>query len=363
VRDDVPIDGLTVRAYRVPTDLPESDGTFEWSSTTMVVVHADAGGKRGIGYSYTAAAAGNLIREILERHVVGRSALDVPACYDAMVGAVRNIGATGLAMTAVSAVDAALWDLKGKLLGLPLVSVLGACRGSVAVYGSGGFTSYSDAELAGQLGGWVADGISRVKMKVGRETYRDPLRVRVAREAIGHATELFVDANGGYDRKEALAKAEAFSAGGVNWFEEPVVSRDMEGLRLIRDRASAGMEIAAGEYGFVLDDFRELLERGCVDVLQADATRCGITGFLRAAALCEGFHIPLSSHCAPSLHLHVCCAGTPVRHMEYFHDHVRIERMFFDGFRGQSGGFMSPDLSRPGLGLELKEREAENFAV
>ena len=182
---------------------------------------------------------------------------------------------------------------------------------------------------------------------------------------MGRKTELFVDANGAYSRKQALAFAEKFYAGnGVSWFEEPVPSDDLEGLRLLRDSGPAGMDIAAGEYGYDLLYFRRMLEAGAVDVLQVDASRCaGITGFLQAAALCEANLIPLSAHCAPSLHVHPCCAATPVRHVEYFHDHVRIEHMLFDGALTPSDGELRPDLSRPGMGIELKRSDAARFAV
>jgi len=265
---------------------------------------------------------------------------------------------------AISAVDAALWDLKARLLNLPLVTLLGAVREGVAVYGSGGFTSYSHAQLQKQLAGWVADGITRVKMKIGTDPAADAERVRRAREAIGPNTELFVDANGAYTRKQALAFAETFTEYGVSWFEEPVSSDDLEGLRLLRDRAPTGMNIAAGEYGYDLFYFRRMLDAGAVDVLQADATRCaGITGFLRVGALCEARPLPLSAHCGPSLHAHPCCAVGPVRHVEYFHDHVRIEHMMFDGALTPVNGALRPDLSRPGLGLEFKRADAERYVV
>jgi L-alanine-DL-glutamate epimerase-like enolase superfamily enzyme len=124
------------------------------------------------------------------------------------------------------------------------------------------------------------------------------------------------------------------------------------------------MELSAGEYGYDSVYFRRMCAAGAVDVLQADATRCkGITGFMRAAAVADAFLLPLSSHCAPSLHLHPCCAAPRVRHMEYFHDHVRIEHMLFDGALSPVGGEIEPDLGRPGLGLELKEKDAQRFAV
>src|SRR5579883_1085598 len=219
---------------------------------------------------------------------------------------------------AIAAVDAALWDLKARLLDLPLVTLLGASREAAPIYGSGGFTSYSQEQLQNQLGGWVAMGIPRVKMKIGRDPDADPMRVAHAREAIGPDTELFVDANGAYSRKEALALANIFAAEyGVTWFEEPVSSDDLDGLHLIRDRAPAGMDIAAGEYGYDSFYFRRMLDAGAVDVLQADGTRCaGITGFLHAAALCQAHCMRLSAHTAPAWHTHVCCAASPVIHLE-----------------------------------------------
>ncbi|MFZ0242723.1 MAG: enolase C-terminal domain-like protein [Desulfobacterales bacterium] len=357
------IQKVSVNAYRVPTDRPESDGTLRWEATTMVTVHVDAGGKTGFGYSYTAAGAVPVIRSKLGEKIQGLDALDVPRCWAVMTAEIRNMGEAGIARMAACAVDVALWDLKAKLLDLPLALLLGRVRDKVAVYGSGGFTSYTIAELQDQLSGWVAAGIPRVKMKIGRDPAKDPDRIRAVREAIGEKASLFVDANGGYDRKQALAMAERFGDSNVTWYEEPVSQNDAEGLRFIRERVPPAIEVTAGEYGFLPDDFRILLQSGAVDVLMADVTRCGITGYIQAAALCEAHHIPLSSHCAPALHLHPSCALKPVRHMEYFHDHVRIEHMLLDGVPETVDGFLAPDLYRPGIGLELKAADAQKYAV
>jgi L-alanine-DL-glutamate epimerase-like enolase superfamily enzyme len=281
-----------------------------------------------------------------------------------MVSRVRNLGRPGIASMAISAVDTALWDLKARLLNIPLVTLLGAVRKAVPIYGSGGFTSYSNQQLQEQLGSWVQQGITSVKMKIGRDARADVGRVREARIAIGDEAKLFVDANGSYSRKQALEQAERFTNMNVSWFEEPVSADDLAGLRLLRNRAPAGMEIAAGEYGYDLDYFRRMLAAGAVDVLQADATRCGgITGFMQVAALCEAHHVPLSAHTAPSVHTHLGCAVTPLRDLEYFHDHVRIESMFFDGVRSPVNGKLSPDLSRPGMGIELKAADARAYAA
>lgn len=361
---DVTIRKIEVAAYTVPTDLPESDGTLEWNSTTLVVVQASAGDETGIGYTYANRPTASLIHELLAKIVEGGSAMAVRANWEAMVSHTRNLGRPGIVSMAISAVDSALWDLKARLLELPLVTLLGPLREGIPIYGSGGFTSYTERQLEEQLGAWVAAGIPRVKMKIGRNAQADRERVRIARRAIGVDAELFVDANGAYTRKQALAQAQAFTNSGVTWLEEPVSADDLEGLRLMRDRAPATMEIAAGEYGYDIDYFRRMLEAGAVDVLQADATRCGgVTGFLEAAALCRAHHLPLSAHTAPLLHTHVCCAATPVRHLEYFHDHVRIERLFFDGVPEPVKGELRPDLSRPGMGMELKKKDAERFAA
>ncbi len=297
--------------------------------------------------------------------VVGRDAMAIPASWAAMVHAIRNLGRPGIASMAISAVDTALWDLKARLLGLPLVTLLGAVRDAVPVYGSGGFTSCTTAELAAQLDGWVEHGMPRVKMKVGADPAADLSRVRAARQAIGAATELFVDANGAYSRKQALDFALRFrDEADVTWFEEPVPSDDLAGLRLLRDRGPVGLDIAAGEYGYQPLYFRRMLDAGAVDVLQADVTRCGgITGFLHAASLCLAAGLPLSAHCAPSLHVHPCCAVLPLRHLEYFHDHVRIEHLLFDGALDPEAGELRPHLARPGAGLELKRADARRFAA
>jgi L-alanine-DL-glutamate epimerase-like enolase superfamily enzyme len=359
-----PISGLQGLAFRIPTATPESDGTFAWDATTLVLVDTRAADKTGIGFSYADMATAKLINDRLAHLIIGCDALSVESCWNTMAAAIRNLGRPGICSMAIAAVDNALWDLKAWILDLPLVSLWGQVRTGVPVYGSGGFTSYSLAESQEQLSGWVDQGIKRVKMKIGREPEQDVYRVAAVREAIGPAGELFVDANGAYSRKLALAMAEAFAEAGVSWFEEPVPSDDLEGLRMLRDRAPPGIDISAGEYGYDTLYFRRMLEAGAVDVLQADATRCaGMTGFHQAAVLCRAFQVPLSSHCAPSMHAHACCAAAPVRHLEFFYDHVRIEKMLFDGTLEPIAGELKPDLSRPGSGLAFKHRDALLYAI
>ena len=358
------IEKITASCYTVPTETPESDGTLQWEHTTLVLVEVAAGGKEGLGYSYADVATGRLIESLLNDVVMRMNAFDIAGAHASMIRKIRNLGRPGIASMAISAVDNALWDLKAKLLGVSLLDLLGAVHKRAMVYGSGGFTSYSVEKLQEQLGGWAAQGIKMVKMKIGRDPVADVARVRAARGAIGDKTDLFVDANGAYTRKQALEQAERFAESGVHWFEEPVSSDDLAGLCLLRDRAPVGMNIAAGEYGYDAYYFRRMLAAGAVDVLQADATRCcGVSGFLQAAALCDAFELPFSFHCAPALHAALACTVPAFWVGEYFFDHARIETMLFEGAPQPTDGVLVPDRSRPGFGLEFKRADAARFAV
>jgi L-alanine-DL-glutamate epimerase-like enolase superfamily enzyme len=358
------IDRIEVSAFTVPTETPESDGTLEWNSTTIVLVRISAGGMEGLGYSYADIATAQLIANTLAPKIRGTDPLAIGAAWQTMVAAIRNLGRPGISSMAIAAVDNALWDLKGKLMGASVATLLGVVRTGVMAYGSGGFTSYTNEELVNQMAGWTSEGLTAVKMKIGRDALADVDRVKLVRSAIGSNVALFVDANGAYSRKQALLQAQRFAEFGVTWFEEPVSSDDLEGLRLIRDSAPPGMTIAAGEYGYDARYFRRMLNAGAVDVLQADATRCaGVTGFLQADALCESHCLPLSAHTAPSIHAHVCCAAQRVIHAEYFFDHVRLEAMAFEGAIRAENGMLRPNLVSLGFGLIWKGSDMARFQV
>ncbi len=331
-----------------------------WSKTTLVLVEIDAGGASGLGYTYADTGTARLARDLIAPAIRGLSPFDPRRVHEEAWRIVRNHGRGGVCAMAISALDVACWDLKAKLLGVPLARLLGMVRDEVPAYGSGGFTSYGEGRLCEQLGGWADAGFAFVKMKVGRDPRRDPERVRAARGAIGRHCQLFVDANGAWSRKQALRFARELETDGVTWLEEPVVKTDVEGLRLIRDEAA--MEVTGGEYAYELHDFRELLP--VLDVVQADVTRCGgITGFIDAHALVRAHELPMSSHCAPALHVALGCALPAVRHLEWFFDHQRIERMLFDGAPEPDRGSLRPDLSRPGLGLAFRSEAAAPFRV
>ena len=354
------VDGIEATAYEIPTDQHESDGTFAWDSTTIVIVEVFNGGERGIGYTYGDRSVATLIASKLADVARGGNAMQPSAIWAAMRRELRNAGQPGVGAMAISAVDIALWDLKARLLGVPLADALPRIHASVPIYGSGGFTSYDEPRLREQLRGWIESGIRSVKIKVGRDPDADPRRVAAARDEIGPNVDLMVDANGAYTLPQALSMAERFAEQGVSWLEEPLSSLEIHGLAELRSRSPAGMAIAAGEYAWSSIDAQRLLEAGAVDVLQADVTRCGgITGLLQVGGLCSAGQAPFSAHCAPAVSAHACCALETVEHIEYFHDHVRLESMLFDGTLDPEDGRLVPDAGRLGLGLELRARAAE----
>lgn len=356
------VSGLEVQAVTVPTDAPEADGTLEWDSTTIVIVEVEADGVRGLGYTYGDASVAAFVDSLLRPLLGGADALAPGATWVAMQREIRNAGRPGVGAMAVSAVDVALWDLKARLLGLCLADALPRIHEAAPVYGSGGFTSYSMERLQRQVEGWLDARLGRAKIKVGRDPGRDRERLALCREAAGPELELMVDANGAFTPKQALRRAEEYAGFGVSYLEEPVSSEDRAGMRFVRDRGPAGLAIAAGEYEWDLPRLAELAP--CVDVLQADVTRIGgVTNMLRADGICRAAQRRFSAHCAPAISAHVCCAMETLAHVEYFHDHVRVESLLFEGTLDPEGGRLEPDRSRPGLGLELNRDEAERYAA
>lgn len=357
------IESLDATAYTVETDLPEADGTATWDSTTLVAVRLHADGCTGLGWTYGPPACASVVDGTLRRHVVGHDAMDIPGLWDAMAANVRNATRAGVAAYAISAVDVAAWDLKSRLLGVSLARLFGRAHVDVPVYGSGGFTNYSDDQLREQLTRWVTEKhMPRVKIKIGGLTEPDDLRrLRVARDTVGDDVGLYVDANGAYGRKQAVRVLERAADADVTWFEEPVSSDDLDGLRMVRDRVNA--DVAAGEYGTGVYYFRRMCEAEAVDCLQIDATRCGgYSEWLRSAAVAASFGLDVSGHCAPHLHAPVAAATPNLRHVEWFHDHVRIEHALLHGTLDPVGGQITPSRDEAGHGMRLRD-DADAYRV
>ncbi|MGA9857329.1 MAG: enolase C-terminal domain-like protein [Solirubrobacteraceae bacterium] len=359
------VDSVDVSAYSIPTSTEEeSDGTLVWDATTVVVVQLRCGDRTGLGYTYCHPAAGQVIESKLASILRDADPLMPQHAWSQMQMQARQMGHAGIAAMAISAVDIAMWDLKARLLGVCLADALPRYRDQVPIYGSGGFCNYSSEQLRDQVVSWVDQGFRCVKIKVGRDSKADLDRVAQVRDVAGADVEIMVDANGANTPPDAAWWAQRYRELGVTYFEEPVSSEDLSGLAQVRERAPAGMAIAAGEYGWNLPYYQRMLDAGAVHLLQADVTRCGgITNLLRIDGLCKARCLPFSAHCAPAISAHACCAMETVVHVEYFHDHQRIESLLFDGTLDPTGGLLRPDRDRFGLGLELKRADARRYEI
>ncbi|MDA2803808.1 enolase C-terminal domain-like protein [Nocardiopsis suaedae] len=364
---DTAVRSTDAAAYRVPLPERESDATLTWGATTMVVVRVDIGEAQGLGYTYADATCADYARRVLGAAVHGGDGLDVPAAWDAMRRAVRNDGRPGLVSCAMSAVETALWDAAARAHGIALCRMFGRVRRAVPVYASGGFTGPEPLRAAERAGWWAQElGAHAVKIKIGGTPETgpedpDPARIERAREAAGGA-QVYADANGAYGAKRALRAGAVLDALGVAWFEEPVSSDDLDGLRRVRDGVRA--DVTAGEYGYHLPYLARMAGAGAVDCLQADVTRCGGFGtWFRAAAAAAGNGLAVSAHCAPALAVHAAVATHNVRHIEWFADHERVESALLDGAPRPVEGDLAPDPSAPGHGMRLKAADAERYRV
>ena len=359
------VDAVRASVFTIPTDAPEADGTATWDATTTVVVEVDAGGRTGTGWTYATGACKTVVDDVLAAAAVGSDPMNPPATWQHAVRRCRNLGRPGVVGCALSALDIALWDLKARLLDLPLCRLLGHIHDRVQVYGSGGFTSYDDEQLVAQLRRWVEElAIPRVKIKIGESwgsnVGRDLARVALTRDVVGPGTEVYVDANGGYAAGQAVRVARELEHFGVLWFEEPVSSDDLTGLAAVRCQITP--DVAAGEYGYDLTYFERMCAARAVDCLQVDITRCGgITEWMRAAAVAAAHHLDVSTHCAPNLHAHVAAATPNLRHVEYFHDHVRVEELLFEGALAPRDGALCPNTGSAGHGLRLRRDQAQQY--
>ncbi|MFI6043622.1 enolase C-terminal domain-like protein [Nocardia sp. NPDC051321] len=351
---------IAVAVYRFPTPQPEADGTFEWDWTNAVVVRVGAGGQFGLGWTYSSPATAEVISTHLAGVLSSRSPLDTADCWAAMHRACRNIGTKGVAAHALSAVDIALWDLKARLLEVPLAQLFGRVRTEVPVYGSGGFVSLDDRGLAEQVNLWHAAGCRAMKIKIGEDhgsrVACDLARVDRLRELAGADVQLMVDANGGYLPGQARRVGAELDERGVVWFEEPVTSDDRVGLATVRDAVRC--DVAAGEYAYDVYDAAALLD--AVDCLQLDATRCGgYTGFLRGAAVAASRGLDVSGHCAPALSAPVAAAIPNLRHVEWFVDHVRLEPLLVQGVPEVKNGALQIREDEAGHGMSISANAAD----
>ena len=267
---------------------------------------------------------------------------------------------------AASAIDIGLWDLKAKALGLPLYRLLGAFTDTVPIYGSGGWTDFSEQELVAEMTGHVEQGIKAVKMKIGKDMGKsereDIERVAAVRKAVGDDVALYVDVNSGYYAKQAIYMCKEFEQYQVGWIEEPVLADDLTGLAEIRRAVS--IPVATGEEEYTKQGFKELISGGAVDIVQPDVQRIGgVTEWMKVARLAEAFGLPMAPHAAQLVHLHVACAIPNLKAVEYMNHYLEADRLWYTEFPEPRDGMWSPYPDKPGLGLELDPYAVDRWSV
>jgi L-alanine-DL-glutamate epimerase-like enolase superfamily enzyme len=331
----------------------------------LLLVHLDTdSGHRGLGFAYTLAAAGRALQMLTNDDiaplVVGEDPLDHERLGAKVARRLQGVGRSGLVAQVYSAVDLALWDLKGKTAGLPLYKLLGGARESAPVYASdAGWLWMSPEEIIEASQPYLEQGMMGIKVKVGSpDPETDAERVTRIRETLGEDIWLAVDANQRYDYGTALSMGHFFEEEiGADWFEEPIACDDIDGHSRLSDRLE--IPLALGETLYSCEEFQAYLARKAVDVLQPSVTRVGgLTNWLKIAALADVHHRPLSPHAMPELVVHLACGLPQVRMVEY----LPFLAPAFVETPAISNGQIFP-LRRPGLGLELSGDAVEKYRV
>jgi L-alanine-DL-glutamate epimerase-like enolase superfamily enzyme len=279
---------------------------------------------------------------------------------------VRGFGRKGVAFSAISSIDIALWDLKARFFDVPLYRLLGPFTDSVPIYGSGGWTSFTEDELVREQVGYVERGIPRIKMKVakdfGHAEAEDLRRLAAVRKAVGDDVEIYVDANNGFYAKQAIGFARRMAEYDVRWFEEPVLADDIAGLAAIA--RAIDIPVATGEHEYTKYGFKELITQGGADIVQPDVGRVGgVTEWLKVAHLAHAFNLPVAPHAVQLVHLHLACCTPNLKVVEYLGVSEETDRIMFTEFPQPKNGMWSPYADRPGLGLELNPKAVERYAV
>jgi L-alanine-DL-glutamate epimerase-like enolase superfamily enzyme len=341
----------------VPGGLADATRKVETIGFVIVRVTTDQG-LEGIGVTYHE-VGGEATCELINRNMapklIGRDPLETEAIWQELFHYLRGIGRKGLMFCALSAIDIALWDLKGKIVDLPLCKLLGGARTKVPVYASGGWTSYSDEELVDEIEGMIARGFTAVKFKVGfdggQNLRRDAERVRKVREAVGPDIKLLVDANNSFDAATAVQLANRIREYDITLFEEPVFADDIPGLA--RFKRGTDIPLATGEHEYTKFGVRDLLIHEAADIVQVDGARAGgYTEMLKCAALTQAWNVKFAPHAMENVHLQLAAAVPNALFLERLLMFEDLTALVFRDAPLPIGGFMHvPNL--PGLGLEL----------
>ncbi len=361
-------------AVRVPVERPTAIATRTIGARDYVLVWVQTNsGQTGIGYTYAGTVGGratrDLVQDVLRPLLIGRDPRLIERHWADMYQETLLIGRSGAAIRAISAVDVALWDLLGKLAGMPLYQLLGGWANDVAAYASGGYYRPGDPlqAIRDEVAFYRAQGFQDYKIKVGGAPFdQDVARVRTAREAMGPSGRLALDANNAWRwPHEAIAFVRAVEQYAIWWIEEPLSPDDVAGHAEIA--RTLEVPVATGEIHATRRDFRDLIEQRAADILQPDAgVLGGVTEWMKVARAAETFRLPVAPHWHANLHAHLAAAAPICITVEYFaleQDIYNFERLVTAETRLQPRDGRLHLSQRPGLGVELDDRMIASWAI
>ncbi len=355
------IDDIRTQWLRVPISPPIADSTHVLRFMDLILVEVCAGEFSGSSYMLSFDYGPVLLKGIvdyeLKRHILGMEADDIRAVYERNLQATEYIGREGVAMWGTAAIDVALWDLLARRLGVPVALLFGAHTRAVPVYGSGGWISYSDEQLADEVSRYVSRGFAGVKIKIGDQEDRDVERVRAVRQAIGPNRKLMVDANQGLTLERALRLARRLEDCQLEWFEEPFAKDDLEAYSRLAQASET--PLAAGEREFGIPPFRRLVLARCISVVQPDLFRVGgVTGWRIVAALADSHLLRLAPHFYREYDAHLAAGQPNLIAIESFD---WLDPLLESPFEVRDGLAIVPD--RLGFGVTFKQEAIREFRV
>jgi L-alanine-DL-glutamate epimerase-like enolase superfamily enzyme len=345
---------------RVPLSTPIADSTHTLHVIDLIVVEIRAGDNSGwsymLSFDYGPSLLKGVIDHELKRHVVGCAADDIRSIYEQNLELTEYIGREGVAMWGTSAIDAALWDLLARRLNVPVSLLFGRRTNTVRVYGSGGWISYSDEDLADEVSRYVARGFAGVKIKIGSpQEDRDVERIRAVRGLLGPDRMLMVDANQGLTLERALRLVRQVEDCRLSWLEEPFPKNDLESFS--RLGAATEIPLAAGEREFGLEPFRRIANARSVSIMQPDLLRAGgVTGWRLVAGLAEAHMLRVAPHFYREYDVHLAASVPNLVAIESF-DWLRD--LVESPFEVHDGVALVPD--RPGFGVDFRLEAIKDY--
>lgn len=351
---------VTVDLVSAPVKAGCADATrkVETVGFTIVKVTTDSG-LVGFGITYHEVggeATKVLIEKSIAPRLIGKDPFNTEEFWNDLFQYMRGVGRKGLTFCAISAVDIALWDLKGKILGVPLNKLFGSSsKERVQVYASGGWTSYDDDQLVQEAKDFVAEGYKMIKIKVGASggIYHDLRRVKKVRDAVGENIEIMLDANNCWDCATAVRFANMVKEYNIMFLEEPVFADDIPGLR--RFKMGTDMPLATGEHEYTRYGARDLLLAEAADIIQMDTARAGgFTEMLKIAGMTQAWNVKFAPHCMEYINLHLLSAVPNAMFAEKLFLFDDLWKNIIVNLPKTENGYIEVPKG-PGLGMELNE--------